>query len=76
MEIAQDRRGLAIRAASALIESMLVEEDNYIQRLTRIAYIMILDTLQGCVAKEQLTKASRRAELHATDPGQRYATQR
>ncbi len=42
-EIPLDRRSLAVRAARALIESTLVEEDNYVQRFTRRAYVMILE---------------------------------
>ncbi len=61
MEISKDRRSRAIKAASALIESSVVEEDNYEQRFTRRAYIMIFETLQGHVTQEQKEKKRRAA---------------
>ncbi len=47
---------------------MVVEDDNYVQRFTRRAYIMILETLQGHMAHEQQEEAKRRSEQRGADP--------
>ncbi len=62
MEIPKDSRSRAIKAASDLIHSSVVEKDNYEQRFTRRAKIMILETLQEHVAHEQQEEAKRRSE--------------
>ncbi len=46
----------------------MVEEDNYVQRFTSRAYIMIFETLQGHVTQEQQGEKKRRVAQRGADP--------